>query len=461
MLITSPISTTFYHQKGDDVTPSTSRSSSNSSSAVLSSSASYEFWMNTGSLKLDEEIDRQEISATCYLDISNKSWRVGRISTFALISAYFLLNVALTFYNKLMMINFPYPYFITALHSGSGTIGCLFLRGIGVQFENSRGESMDDVLERGSQLHKKGSPQDPRSIHPTTDLSQTKLSFTGMFVVLSYSTLYAANIAISNASLRLVSVPLHQIVRSTCPIFTLILGFFLLAKKIQRASLFPLVSAILGAALACFGDVNATTFGFILTVLGTVLAALKTVVTNLLQGGHKERMRGRGEQESRDLSRKAQKQQQQQQQQSAVQRWQLSLQNHAFQFTALELLEVMSPLACVQCLLASQFSGELQQAYLHFAEGTVEGHFNWSLLLLLIGNGFVAFLLNIISFKTNKVAGPLTMTIVANLKQVVTILLAFQVFHLQIQRINLLGVLIALFGTAWYGTMEMNLRRSA
>ncbi|PWN36464.1 TPT-domain-containing protein, partial [Meira miltonrushii] len=295
------------------------------------------------------------------------------------ISSYFLLNLALTFYNKFIMIDFPFPYFITALHAGSGTIGCLFLRGIG-----------------------QNNPQ-------STTISQSNFNFTRIIIVFLYSTLYAANIAISNASLRLVSVPFHQIVRSTCPIFTLVLGFLLLSNKPQRSSLFALLPIVFGAAFACFGDVNATTFGFILTVLGTTLAALKTVVTNLLQ--------------------------------------------------ALELLEVMSALACVQCLLASQISGELQQIHFRFATNTSTDHFNWFLPLLLIGNGFVAFLLNFVSFKTNKVAGPLTMTVVGNLKQVVTILLAFRLLHLQVQSINIIGIIVALFGTAWYGMLETSSKK--
>ena len=51
------------------------------------------------------------------------------------------------------------------------------------------------------------------------------------------------------------------------------------------------------------------------------------------------------------------------------------------------------------------------------------------------------------------------MTVVGNLKQVVTILLAFQLFHLHVQTINILGIFIALFGTAWYGIAELNSKR--
>jgi Triose-phosphate Transporter family len=416
---TSPITTTFY-QSDDEISPSASTSSS---PLIPSAKPNYK-WIE------EEDLERS----------TQKSWNIEQISTFALISSYFLLNLALTFYNKFIMIDFPFPYFITALHAGSGTIGCLFLRGIGVQFSSPRRESKDG-LERGELNEKQNDPQ-----FMTTSQS-SNFNFTRIMIVLLYSTLYAANIAISNASLRLVSVPFHQIIRSTCPIFTLVLGFLVLSKKPQKSSFFALLPIVFGAAFACFGDVNATTFGFILTVLGTTLAALKTVVTNLLQGGNKTTEHENQESQSEIL------------QQSTIQSWQSSIQKHAFQYTALELLEVMSPLACVQCLLASQFSGELEQVYFRFAKNTLKDQFNWFLLLLLIGNGFTAFLLNIVSFKTNKVAGPLTMTVVGNLKQVVTILLAFQLFHLQVQSINIIGIIIALFGTAWYGMLEMNSKK--
>ncbi|PWN34358.1 TPT-domain-containing protein [Meira miltonrushii] len=451
MRTVSPISTTF-NESEDDFSPFASTSSSPVPSAGSSRSNSYDHWMTKRSLIRDEDIERREMLSNLQFDNSEKSRGIGRISIFVLISAYFSLNLALTFYNKFIMIDFPFPYFITALHAGSGTIGCLFLRGIGVQFKTSKRESKDE-LERGAQIYKSEKAFTSQSINHSTVSSQSNFNSTRILIVLFYSTLYAANIAISNASLRLVSVPFHQIVRSTCPIFTLGLGFLLLAKRPQRASLFALLPIVLGAAFACYGDVNATTIGIILTVLGTFLAAMKTVVTNLLQGGHKETIRD-GEQDNQDSHYDLR-------QQSTVQRWQSAIQKHAFQYTALELLEVMSPLACVQCLLASQLSGELQQVYIRFAERTLKGQFNWYLLLLLAGNGFTAFLLNIVSFKTNKIAGPLTMTVVGNLKQVVTILLAFQLFHLQVQSINIFGIFVALSGTAWYGIMEMNSKRSA
>lgn len=447
----SPIRTSFHPSCPNDHLSSSFPSTSSSTLSFIpgmKKSGNNESWLFRKSLELDQDKEQRSLLENPQPELPKEPWRIGKISTFALISIYFSLNLILTFHNKFIMIKFPFPYFITALHAGSGTLGCLFLRGIGVQFKTVKRETKDE-LERGSQLHQSEKSLDVELAQQDSyRCSSSSFSFARISIVLLYSTLYAANIAISNASLRLVSVPFHQIVRSTCPIFTLAIGFLLLAKKPKKASLLALLPVVLGAALACFGDMNATRFGIFLTVLGTALAALKTVVTNLLQGGNKETKEQREDgQELKSINSDTQ-------QESFIQRCQSSIQTYAFHYTALELLEVMSPLACVQCLLASHFSGELQDVYIRFVERTITDQFDWSLLFSLAINGCTAFLLNVVSFQTNKVAGPLTMTVVGNLKQVITILLAFHLFHLHVRSINISGIMIALFGTAWYGTIE-------
>jgi hypothetical protein len=83
---------------------------------------------------------------------------------------YFTFNLALTLYNKGVLISFPYPYTLTALHALSGTIGGYLMLGGGI-FEAAR------------------------------------LSATEWIVLAAFSVLYAVNIAVSNVSLQLVTVP--------------------------------------------------------------------------------------------------------------------------------------------------------------------------------------------------------------------------------------------------------------
>ena len=83
---------------------------------------------------------------------------------------YFFFNLSLTLYNKVVLVHFPYPYTVTALHALCGTIGgwSLLARGFFVQKRLSTSDNMALVM---------------------------------------FSVLYAMNIAISNVSLNLVTVP--------------------------------------------------------------------------------------------------------------------------------------------------------------------------------------------------------------------------------------------------------------
>lgn len=372
-----------------------------------------------------------------------------------LVIVYLLLNLVLTFYNKSLLNGFPYPYLVTALHAGSGVVGCLFLRLCGVQFDrrSSNATASDASLaEQNSQADEKAADIESHVFQS----DHKRSSYARPVIVLLYSALYAANIAISNASLRLVSVPFHQIIRSTCPLFTLALSMVVWGRRPQLASIAALIPVVVGAILSCFGEVNYTTLGLVLTILGTLLAALKTVATNVLQGGSSGPRRDnlpslRTEpQRANCLKQKA----------SAF------LRHGAFSYTPLQLLEVMSPLACIQCLLASFSTGELQQAAQGFLstcseEATTCQRLDARRGLLLAGNGLVAFLLNYVSFSTNRAAGPLTMTVVANLKQVMTILLAFHFYHLPLALVNQAGIAMALLGTAWYGMLEVQRKQKA
>ena len=83
---------------------------------------------------------------------------------------YFFFNLSLTLYNKVVLVHFPYPYTVTALHALCGTLGgwSLLARRFFVQKRLSTSDTMALVM---------------------------------------FSVLYAMNIAISNVSLNLVTVP--------------------------------------------------------------------------------------------------------------------------------------------------------------------------------------------------------------------------------------------------------------
>jgi drug/metabolite transporter (DMT)-like permease len=95
--------------------------------------------------------------------------------------------------------------------------------------------------------------------------------------LVAFSALFTANIAVSNLSLAMVSVPFYQTMRMLTPMFTILLyrvwynrGY----SAMTYASLLPLV---VGAAMTTVGDgeMNFSDAGFLLTILGVLLAAIK------------------------------------------------------------------------------------------------------------------------------------------------------------------------------------------
>lgn len=174
---------------------------------------------------------------------------------------------------------------------------------------------------------------------------------------------------------------------------------------------------MVGVALATCGDYYFTPTGFVLTLLGVVLAAVKTVVTNRIMTG-------------------------------------------SLKLSPLEVLFRMSPLACAQGLLYAYLSGELSalsissSLRLHTTSMTQVLSYR-SQALALIGNGILAFVLNVVSFSANRSAGALTMTVCGNVKQCLTVLLGIVAFGVRVGWVNGVGMVVALVGAGWYSALEV------
>ena len=212
----------------------------------------------------------------------------------------------------------------------------------------------------------------------------------------------------------MVSVSFHQIMRSTSPLFTILIYRLWYSRSYARATYLSLLPIIFGAALTTYGDYYFTLLGFFLTLLGVVLAALKTVATNRLMTGN-------------------------------------------LKLPALELLFRMSPLAAVQSLIFGLFAGEISG----IIKWGAEGNFTASYGSALAGNGLLAFFLNVASLHTNKLAGALTMSICANLKQCLTVLLGIIVFDTKIGVVSAYGMIITLAGAAVYSKVELEMKKGA
>lgn len=87
---------------------------------------------------------------------------------------YFAFNLGLTLFNKLVLQGFPFPWTLTAIQMLSGTIGTQI------------------ALQRGY-------------------FTQARLTTKENGIMLMFSGLYTINIAVSNLSLHLVSVPVRPL----------------------------------------------------------------------------------------------------------------------------------------------------------------------------------------------------------------------------------------------------------
>ncbi|KAL9066063.1 MAG: hypothetical protein Q9157_007264 [Trypethelium eluteriae] len=180
-------------------------------------------------------------------------------------------------------------------------------------------------------------------------------------------------------------------------------------KRYSNATYLSLIPIIAGVGMATYGDYYFTTVGLILTFFGVILASIKTVVTNRLMTGE------------------------------------LAL-------PPLEILLRMSPLAALQSLMYATASGEVSRIMVSINAGEISS-LAW---LALAGNGFLAFLLNVSSFQTNKLAGALTISVCSNLKQCLTILLGIVLFDVKVGLWNGLGMLVTLAGAAVYSKVELD-----
>lgn len=217
----------------------------------------------------------------------------------------------------------------------------------------------------------------------------------------------------------MVSVPFHQIMRSTTPVFTVAAYRLLFGRSYSTETYLSLIPIVLGVGMTTYGEYYFTLAGFLLTFLGVVLAVAKTIATNRIMTG-------------------------------------------SLKLSPMETLMRMSPLAFVQALFISWISGELSGAAGQ-ASAAVAGRSAaigaglspTGMLVALLGNGVLAFALNVSSFTANKAAGALTMTVCGNVKQCLTVLLGIVFFHVTIGPLNGLGMLVSLAGAAWYSMVEL------
>ncbi|KAH9994554.1 triose-phosphate transporter family-domain-containing protein, partial [Russula compacta] len=321
------------------------------------------------------------------------------------LTLYFILNLVLTLYNKVLLLSFPYPYTLTAVHALFGLAGGTYLR--------------------------------------LRNVYQPKTLWGSDYVVLAaFSILYSVNIAISNASLHLVTVPFHQIVRAATPFFTTALSWYLFNTRFNRYQISSIIIVIFGVGLATYGDYHFTTLGFTLTLVGTVLAALKTIVANKLQTAPFVTQPKEAHPKPHCIYIPIRTV-------TIFSTFLPRFRGYCLQLHPLDLLTHLSRLAVVQCVVYAYLFGEIGLVLRRFSHSSTLWH-----IILISGNGIVACALNIVSFEANRRSGALSMGVAANVKQVLTVLCAVWFFHLNLNPLNALGIIITLVGGGYYTMVE-------
>ncbi|QRV98894.1 Triose-phosphate Transporter family [Ceratobasidium sp. AG-Ba] len=374
----------------------------------------------------------------------------------AWLGLYLTCSLALTLHNKHLLNGFPFPWTLTAIHAFSAALGSSMCAYQGVF---------------------KPAPLN----HPTTPL------------LALFSFLYSINIAASNASLRLVSIATHQVVRAATPLFVIFFAWVRTRRvNVSPTKLKSLIPVVLGVGFATYGDYTFTQAGLALTLAGTALAALKTMLASWVVRTPKspipsllsaEAVPNAGPLPVHSIPESMPHYSRAHIRRSSMKRFEdegylsgderprfgespvakssphwnsrsgpESVIARSDALHPLDVLLRLSPLACIQCLIVAWGSGEMGA----WKELEMSVGAGWNQLgLKLAMNGVLAFVLNYVSFMASRRAGALSMTVAANIKQVLTVLFALFLFDPHMPSFtHILGIGLTLAGGVWYGLVE-------
>jgi len=308
-----------------------------------------------------------DVEEGCRAETLKESKQVSTFAQFFWLSLWMVNNIGVTLLNKAVFknVNFNYPYALSAVHMFCNAIGATLFALF----------SPSVPVKRLEWKHKK--------------------------VVLAFSFLFAANIAVGNDSLRHVSVSFNQVMRSLVPGVVMAMGLCM-GKQFSTQKKLAVIPVVVGIALACLGEIRFTALGFFITCLCVLLAALKVVVSGMALTGD-------------------------------------------MKLHPIDLLIKMAPLAFFECFLMSWYKGEMEDIVFQY-----EDLLETKAIHLVFLTGLMSFSLNVLSFTANKVTSPLTLTVSANVKQAILIIMGTVVFGTPISFTSSLGILIVILGSGRY-----------
>jgi hypothetical protein len=251
-------------------------------------------------------------------------------------------NVGVTLLNKAAFatVDFHYPYFLSFIHMVCNAVGSQM---VFMSLQQDLKAGTTGVYQR-----------------LLGNVERKELDGAGKRSILAFSVIFSLNIAIGNVSLRHVSVNFNQVMRSLVPAITIAMGFCL-GKQISSNRIMAVIPVVCGVAMAVWGDMTFTALGFFYTCMCVILAALKVVASGEMLTG--------------------------------------SLKLHP-----VDLLGHMAPLAMIQCIILSFFTGEINSI-----ASRPELYTDLYPMTVVVLSGVLSFSLNICSLMANKMTSPLTL----------------------------------------------------
>lgn len=294
------------------------------------------------------------------------------------LTIWFFLNVGLTLLNKSLLdvSGFKFPVMLSFIHQSISTILSFF----------------ESVLLK-KQNHKE-------NLADRYEIVVTKK-------ILILSLIFTTNIVFGNMSLKYCSVAFVQICRAIIPLITMVFSIMFLGAKYTMNHFLSCIVICVGVALSCFGELNLTLKGFIITVVGCFLSSMKSIsVKKTLTGDYTV--------ESSDL------------------------------------LARMSPISAIEMFFLSLSYGEHQKIVTSqkYVVAT-------SCIVGAIISGIIAYFLNLANFKATHYTSPLTVTIIGCVKQIVTIVISVILFEKSITLLNTIGIIVTTAGSLWYSLLGL------
>lgn len=412
---------------------------------------------------------------------------------------YFLCNLSLTLYNKGVLINFPFPYTLTTIHALSGTFGTALLARAGA-FQPLRlsWRQLNTVIAF-SFLYTINIAVSNLSLQKVTvPFHQVIRAATPFFTIALSSTLLERKC--SRAKLLFLLPTVAGVALATCgDYYFTIAGFFLTLLGTFLAALKTLMTEVLQTSPR---NKNEPPMGITENILPMYLprtppTSYCLVSTNesdqpwvqkssnnaYIRCIRKVALEHWDPDHLQTTSMAVVKQPPEQHSILSFSSSTLDLNISGFfmplpRSSPIALLHVLAPFAAFQCLFLTYLTGESAKVRLYFLPPpsafiptpmfTTPICSNFLMVLtqfshavhkeqvaLLALNGALAFALNVVSFGANKRVGAVGMTVAANIKQVLTILLAVSVFDLTITKMNAAGIVLTLIGGALYARVEL------